>query len=225
MPGCTFPTNDRKVASDFCFSPIKLPGVINYVGECGTENYQCGICEGDCDSDSDCEPGLICRKRSGFEAAESCTGEGGDRDMYAKDICIREGATNYYVDSLTIQSGGCSAQSPCPKCAGSCSLHSDCQSGLQCFQRSGFEPIPNCVTGSPGDIPNRNYCFEPPTSGAVTYIPGQLSYDQYSGLKLSTGLNAKLIAQTGKSLEGRQFHGDPDASAVFPIVGGSNNGG
>lgn len=225
MPGCTFPTNDREVTSDFCFLPKTLSGVVNYVGECGTENYLCGICEGDCDSDSDCEPGLICRHRSEFEAAAGCTGEGGDRDVYAKDICIREGATNYYSDSLTIQAGGCSAQSRCPKCAGSCSSHSDCQSGLQCFQRSGSEPIPNCVTGSPGDFPNRNYCYEPPTSGDVTYIPGQLSYDQYSGLTLSTGLQARLIAKTGESLLGTQFHGDPDASAVFPIVEGSNKGG
>ena len=35
-----------------------------------------GLCEGDCDSDSDCQSGLHCFKREGFESVPSCSGDG-----------------------------------------------------------------------------------------------------------------------------------------------------
>jgi hypothetical protein len=72
---------------------------VNYIGECGnyyenyynytyTDDYLCGRCEGDCDHDSDCQPGLICYQRGGFESVPGCTGAGGSRDLERKDICI-----------------------------------------------------------------------------------------------------------------------------------------
>ena len=70
------------------FLPTSENNVINYVGECGSENYLCGACEGDCDSDSDCEEGMVCVDRNGYEAVAGCSGEGGDRDLYGKDICV-----------------------------------------------------------------------------------------------------------------------------------------
>ena len=33
--------------------------VVNYVGECGTEGYLCGLCEGDCGGDSTCEGNMM----------------------------------------------------------------------------------------------------------------------------------------------------------------------
>ena len=70
------------------FRPQSLPGIVNYVGECGEENYHCGRCEGDCDSDSDCLNGLICFERSGSESVPGCAGAGGARDVIEKDYCI-----------------------------------------------------------------------------------------------------------------------------------------
>ncbi len=69
--------------------PTSEPGVVNYVGECGVEEYLCGECEGDCDSDVDCEDGLECFFRSGYETVPGCTGEGGDRDVVGRDICFK----------------------------------------------------------------------------------------------------------------------------------------
>lgn len=79
--------------------PVTRPGVVNYVGECGDEYYKgtnsehflCNECEGDCDDDDDCEGDLVCFHRSssdGFQAVPGCKGEGGDRDMFSKDICV-----------------------------------------------------------------------------------------------------------------------------------------
>ena len=37
------------------FMPSTETGIVNYVGECGEENYLCKECEGDCDSNKDCK--------------------------------------------------------------------------------------------------------------------------------------------------------------------------
>ena len=62
------------------------PNYIRYVRECNGHN-RCGLCEADCDGDSDCEPGLKCRQRHVFEAVPGCVGEGGAHDRYGKDVC------------------------------------------------------------------------------------------------------------------------------------------
>ena len=77
--------------------PTTEVGVINYVGECGGE-YLCGECEGDCDSDDDCEEGLQCFDRSGFEDVPGCSGEGGSLDVRSKDICFKP-IVGEYIDS------------------------------------------------------------------------------------------------------------------------------
>lgn len=145
--------------------------------------------------------------------------------MKSKDICITP-STVTFNDSLTISATGCTVSSPCTKCVGSCFSDSDCESGLVCFQRSGVEPIPNCVTGGVGDISDVNYCYEQPTLGDVTYIPGEISKTS-AGLDVSTGLQAKIIARSGRVMpgSGESFHYDPDAGAVFPISEGENSGG
>ena len=45
---------------------------------CGANGYKCGEGEGDCDSDNDCQPGLICHqqlnncKGDGFDSTDDC---------------------------------------------------------------------------------------------------------------------------------------------------------
>ena len=100
------------------FLPISQPGVVNYVGECGS-SYSCGLCEGDCDTDSDCEGSLVCYQRSGFEAVTGCSGEGGPRDVFGKDICalpevqnVGNPCNNYFTDGqCTICTGDCDVDS------------------------------------------------------------------------------------------------------------------
>jgi outer membrane biosynthesis protein TonB len=38
-------------------------------------SFPLGLCEGDCDSDAECQPGLICQQRSGTEAIPGCIGD------------------------------------------------------------------------------------------------------------------------------------------------------
>ena len=208
------------------FAPTKEDKIINYVGECtgSSGGYRCGLCEGDCDSDSDCEDGLVCVSRDGFEPVPGCSGEGGSRDMWvsapcydiktpliitctrkilqfccfkkAKDVC-RKAELVEYRDSLRINPGGCSSASECSKCEGPCLADGDCSSGLHCFvSRVDFSPIPNCVTGGAGDIGGASYCYQKPPDGTPTYVPGDLTVYE-NGLELSTGLQSRIIARTG----------------------------
>ena len=208
--------------------PTTENAVVNYVGECSQSTYLCKLCEGDCDSDADCEGALICAQRGGFEAVDGCGGEGGSRDVYGKDMCVNPPNNDppQTSDSLIIRESPCTDSSPCPECHGSCDVDSNCETGLECFQRGGVESIPNCVTGGPDDISGINYCYEKPPLGDVTYIPGEISVTS-AGLRLSTGLSATIIARSGQSMPGSgiPFHYDPDAAAIFPITEGPNSGG
>jgi hypothetical protein len=47
-----------------------------YGSEC-TSSYPCSVCEGDCDSDSDCFGSLRCWQRSGGRASNDCKGSMG----------------------------------------------------------------------------------------------------------------------------------------------------
>jgi hypothetical protein len=228
-----------------------VPGIVNYIGECGAENYKCGQCEGDCDSDSDCLSGLICFQRLGSEAVPGCTGEGGARDLIQKDYCIDPNdlgdtiaPTAQPTTEMAVLRGGpyeyslryhidqnCSVATPCEKCTGWCSSDADCASGLSCYIRVGNQPITGCVTGGNGDVSNTNYCYTVPRHGPVTFIPGEFTVSE-NGLSLSTGLTSRLIASSGSKVTyengGKSallYHSKPDFGAAFNITLGSNTGG
>ena len=67
------------------FKPEKRSGEINYVGECSRDGkYLCGLCEGGCKYDSDCQHGLRCLYRAAFDEVPGCSNSDSDRDMYGK---------------------------------------------------------------------------------------------------------------------------------------------
>jgi uncharacterized surface protein with fasciclin (FAS1) repeats len=60
---------------------------IKKVGQCNP-NSTCGLCEGDCDSDDDCEDGFVCfhRRKRSFQKVPGCRGGGSDNS--GTDYCI-----------------------------------------------------------------------------------------------------------------------------------------
>ncbi len=141
-----------------------MTGAVNYVGECGRESYLCGLCEGDCDTDADCQGDLRCALRNGpfsDAAVPGCTGENGHRDVYAKEICFQpvsapRGVLNYV--------GECGQESYlCGLCEGDCDTDDDCEGNLTCHIRSGFDPVPGCFDeGRERDMYGRDMCIAPP---------------------------------------------------------------
>jgi hypothetical protein len=127
------------------------PVAINTIGgDACTSSSLCGYCEGDCDSDADCEAGFACYQRSGSETLYGCNGS----PTSAWDYCLPV-LTDVGVDS-------CTSSAPCAECAGDCDSDADCAAGLVCYQRDGTGVIPGCTgTNSAHGTNAWDYCILP----------------------------------------------------------------
>jgi len=94
-------------------------------------NQRCGIGEGDCDEDMDCERGLVCGRDncrawgSGFDSTDDCCREPCD----GEDSC-------------------CSRDNACKEGEGDCDSDSDCEDDLKCGKDNcrgfGFDSTDDC---------------------------------------------------------------------------------
>eukprot|EP00980_Cylindrotheca_fusiformis_P005890 scaffold1239_cov130-Cylindrotheca_fusiformis.AAC.3 len=107
------------------------------------------LCQGDCDSDVDCQDGLQCFHRiTGGMVVPGCSG--GQQDLSATDYCIAIMAVDPALEE--------SSESPLGICQGDCDSNADCKAGLICFQRNGGEEVPGCFGGS-DDFSRNDYCI------------------------------------------------------------------
>lgn len=134
VPGCDAGGSGDASAYDYCVADVTL----NNKGSSGcTERSPCAVCQGDCDSDMDCNPGLKCFQRNGKEKVPGCdTGGSGDSNGY--DFCYKE-------QKVTSTDGwnDCNSNT-CGQCQGDCDTDAHCGEGLKCLQRNGGESIPGC---------------------------------------------------------------------------------
>ena len=129
IPGCTGGgSNDW----DYCTDSKYFKGLssVNVNGK-GTGGL--GMCQGDCDRDSDCASGLRCFQRNGHTAVPGCTGSGSN----GWDYCVDK----KFLSSPNVNGKGTGGLG---LCEGDCDRDSDCASGLKCFQRNGYTAIPGC---------------------------------------------------------------------------------
>ena len=113
----------------------------------GDDDELLADCRGDCDSSDDCESGLVCYQRSGFDAMPGCKGE----PHYDTDYCL-DTTRNFNKLVFLGQKG------PFGRCSGDSDSDSDCVGTLRCFQRDGEV---NNVPGCPGRaVDNVDYCYE-----------------------------------------------------------------
>lgn len=100
----------------------------------------CGMCEGDCNSNSDCMGGLECFRRPGNDdrMVPGCSGVG----VAGADYCYMPSPND-----LRVRDQQCTEENPCPACTGDCDSDFDCEGDLFCFQTNGLEAIdvPGCV--------------------------------------------------------------------------------
>mmetsp|Transcript_24525 Transcript_24525/g.70698 ORF Transcript_24525/g.70698 Transcript_24525/m.70698 type:complete len:463 (+) Transcript_24525:212-1600(+) len=156
-------------------------------GDCDTE--ECGKCQGDCDSDSQCKLGLKCFFRGDSRAVPGCMGEG----IRGKDYCYdptfvatsqrdpsptnppptnppptNPPPTNPPPTSPNLQfatlkrvSNRNCGKRQCKKCEGDCDGDKDCQKGLKCFYRKRNNPW-EPIPGCQGSgEKGRDYCYDP----------------------------------------------------------------
>ena len=143
-------------------------------------HYPLGLCQGDCDTDSECQTGLICYQRNSGDPVPGCTGDLNSRT----DFCIYPTGTSHPpVPSPTpaphsptpqkqpLQDFGTNSARhyPLGLCQGECQNDGQCANGLVCFLRNAGEPVPGCY----GNLSTAtDYCVYPTTSpGSPTQAP------------------------------------------------------
>jgi len=72
VPGCS---GDGVSGNDYCAArPTDTTLFLRGNNGSPSSNFPLSNCEGDCDTDGECETGLICQQRSGGEAVAGCDG-------------------------------------------------------------------------------------------------------------------------------------------------------
>eukprot|EP00984_Skeletonema_dohrnii_P002504 scaffold869_cov75-Skeletonema_dohrnii-CCMP3373.AAC.3 len=168
VPGCP---GDAASGYDFC-AVRATENTVWLKGDNGSPsaNFPLGLCEGDCDSNADCQPGLICQQRTGNEVIPNCIGfpEPGEDYCRVADPTAppTPAPTNAVTPPVTPNPTPTNAPppptpptsslqlvftdtgappNPLPECHGDCDDDSQCEGSLVCFQRSGTEVVPGCT--------------------------------------------------------------------------------
>merc|ERR1712139_69949 len=116
-----------------------------------TTRAKCKMCEGDCDSDSDCTNGLKCWHRTWSEPVPNCA-IGGKHDYRDTDYCFKP-----FTKELKYPRE-CSASKPCGQCEGDCDYDNHCRFGFRCYHRTAWQEIPGCLNEGTEDHYNYDYC-------------------------------------------------------------------
>ena len=126
---------------------------MNKGGSGCTPKKKCTTCQGDCDSDADCQSGLKCFQRNTATVLVPGCGKGGHGDQAQTDYCYHPGAL------VTKGINGCTTSNKCSKCQGDCDSDADCRTGLKCYQRNDKRKITGCFAGGNGDVKGWDFCY------------------------------------------------------------------
>lgn len=111
----------------YCYRPP--PGVLVRFGNGGkpASAFPLGECQGECDSDDECDFGLLCFKRTDHTQIPNCEGRGD----YGRDYCFKPPPG---VLVLAGDRGTPESAFPLKECEGDCDGDGDCRPGLVCFR-------------------------------------------------------------------------------------------
>ena len=144
VPGCLSGGAGDESGYDYCFGE-EFPVLVFKGSERGVLFDRC---EGNCNSDADCNVGLECFQRTSSEEVPGCI-NGGSGD---------ENGSNYCILPILVYKGN-EPDVLLDLCEGDCDSNQDCKVGYKCFQRSGSEEVPGCLSGGSGDKHTQDYCI------------------------------------------------------------------
>lgn len=172
VPGCSGEELMENI--NYCFDAT---GYLWYLSNDGgdADILSLGMCDGDCDTDDDCDGNLRCFFRDDFESVPGCDSPFPDQiGEYGLDYCFDTtgylswvgddlNATSYetYSDKITY---------PLGVCDGDCDDDDDCAEGLKCYNRYSDETVPGCINPYPVDVVGTDgysyhsgidFCYEP----------------------------------------------------------------
>ena len=168
VPGCS---GTGTSGVDYCHRPNGT-STLAFTGDNGvpSRSFPLGNCEGDCDTNADCAPGLVCYQRGAFEVVAGCAGTGDS----GRDYCYKVPPYTPVVKALRDDGndGAPSTAFPLAECSGDCDVDTDCFGNMKCFQRNGTTPVPGCSgTGTP-DV---DYCYRPAGNSTLAYTGDNLA--------------------------------------------------
>lgn len=152
IPGCS---GDGQSGKDYCYKPeLEIVEIVNI----NVDSLILGVCQGDCDDDSNCQPGLRCLDRSGTDPVPGVPGCSGDPER-GSDYC--------YQPSLELveDNGEPMGNRTLSVCQGDCDDDSECDAGLRCIFRERGEEVPGCLGN---DKSGKDYCYLPSTDTPTT---------------------------------------------------------
>lgn len=148
------PTLQPVTLSPVTQSPTGIEPLRDQIGGCNIY-AQCERCIGGCRDGTECEEGLSCFLRRGFEAVPGCEGPGERAQAYCYDP-LYGGLSEESL--LAVREWECDKKDRCGKCEGQCSQDEDCEKDLVCYRRFGLELVPGCASQG---VLATSYCFDP----------------------------------------------------------------
>ena len=132
----------------------------------GVNESLLGQCQGDCDTDEECQEHLVCKQRQGTSSLPvQCIGDvAADPGLSGVDFCIMPELKHHGWHNVdwTYVPYGDKARNPLQLCEGDCDNDAECAGHLICHQTSsGDTRVPGCW-GLP--VPEMDYCVHPPRS-------------------------------------------------------------
>lgn len=158
---------------------------LSYSGKkCKKLHRTCNLCEGDCEKDTDCAPGLVCYKRgrnvSNLPWNAPVPGcQGNPKEWYGKNFCTLSSGDSSLASSAAVGTETTTTKEPilkfmgqcgtygrrkCQLCEGDCERDDHCAQGLGCFIRnsgtfSATVPVPGCGTNPPS-LYAKDFCID-----------------------------------------------------------------
>lgn len=166
------PVLRSEVNGDGSYPPVQA------LGKEWCDEHLCGVCQGDCDDDSQCAGDLKCFQRDGGMDVPGCSGgrDSHSRTDYCYDPNYASVPTNVVapaeVPELDVNTVAedpeldmvdreyCQPDNQCGLCQGDCDTDDDCAGDLVCHQRGKNDSIPGCRGGS-DDGSQSDYCVNP----------------------------------------------------------------
>ena len=177
------------------------------------------VCQGNCQSDTDCLGGLICAVVGEDDTKiPGCAGEITEGWRYCTVTRSRPPEDASTLGFLTLNSGSLNGANNMGQCTGDCDVDRDCLGNLICLLRDETTPIPGC---NGAGTAYWDYCGRERVDPTFTTAPGPTDFLKYDGYVLE--FRNKDSLKTSDYIIHVETSSGCDADADSDILGSNYN--